>query len=105
MGYSCDGGSKRWSPAMCKSIKPKPTVDEHLAFRWWTYGALILYTASLLVLCGYVTSQKYSLADGLSTLSAAAHPPHRPTALSGSGALARAGAAPLPSCQQGWDRE
>ena len=42
---------------MCKSIKPKPTVDEHLPFRWWTYGALILYTASLLVLCGYVTSQ------------------------------------------------
>ena len=63
---------------MCKSIKPEPTVDEHLAFRWWTYGALILYTASLLVLCGYVTSQKYSLADGLSTLSAAAQPPHLP---------------------------
>ena len=57
---------------MCKSIKPEPTVDEHLAFRWWTYGALILYTASLLVLCGYVTSQKYSLADGLPTPSATA---------------------------------
>ena len=39
---------------MCKSIKPEPTVDEHLAFRWWTYGALILYTASLLVLLGTV---------------------------------------------------
>ena len=42
MGYSSAGGSKRWSPAMCKSIKPEPTVDEHLVFRWWTYGALIL---------------------------------------------------------------
>jgi hypothetical protein len=90
---------------MCKSIKPKPTVDEHLAFRWWTYGALILYTASLLVLCGYVTSQRYSLADGLSTLSAAAQPPHLPIALYRSGDLALAGAATLPSCQQGWDRE
>ena len=50
---------------MCKSIKPEPTVDEHLTFRWWTYGALILYTASLLVLCGFVTTQKYSLADSL----------------------------------------
>ena len=43
---------------MCKSIKPEPTVDEHLTFRWWTYGALILYTASLLVLCGFVTSSE-----------------------------------------------
>ena len=88
---------------MCKSIKPNPTVDEHLAFRWWTYGALILYTASLLVLCGYVTSQKYSLADGLSTLSAAAQPPHLPIALYRSGDLVLAGATTHPSCHQGSD--
>ena len=88
---------------MCKSIKPKPTVDEHLPFRWWTYGALILYTASLLVLCGYVTSQKYSLTDGLSTLSAAAQPPHPPIALYRSGDLVVAGATTLPSCHQGSD--
>jgi hypothetical protein len=88
---------------MCKSIKPKPTVDEHLSFRWWTYGALILYTASLVALCGYVTSQKYSLADGLSTLSAAARPPHLPIALYRSGDLVVAGAATLPSCHQGSD--
>jgi hypothetical protein len=87
-------------PAMCKSIKPKPTVHDHLAFRWWTYGALILYTASLLVLCGFVTSQKYSLADGLSTISAAAKPPHLPIALYRSGDLVVAGATTLPSCRQ-----
>src|SRR3954466_3122473 len=103
MRYSSRGGSKRWSPAMCKSIKPEPTVDEHLAFRWWTYGALILYTASLLVLCGYVTSQKYSLADGLSTLSAAAQPPHLPIALYRGGDPVLAGAAPHPSFHQGSD--
>ena len=85
---------------MCKSIKSKPTVDEHLPFRWWTYGALILYTASLLVLCGFVTSQKYSLADGLSTISAAAKPPHLPIALYRSGDLVVAGATTLPSCRQ-----
>ena len=88
---------------MCKSIKPEPTVDEHLAFRWWTYGALILYTASLLVLCGYVTSQRYSLADGLSSLSAAAQPPHLPIALYRSGDLVLAGATTHPSCHQGSD--
>src|ERR1700704_1539338 len=103
MGYSSGGGSKRWSPAMCKSIKPEPTVDDHLAFRWWTYGALILYTASLLVLCGFVTSQKYSLADGLSTISAAAKPPRLPIAPHRSGDLVVAGATTLPSCHKGSD--
>jgi hypothetical protein len=85
---------------MCKSIKPTPTVDEHLTFRWWTYGALILYTASLLVLCGFVTIQKYSLADGLPTISAAAKPPHLPIAMYRSGDLVVAGTATLPSCHE-----
>ena len=88
---------------MCKSIKPTPTVDEHLTFRWWTYGALILYTASLLVLCGFVTIQKYSLADGLPTLSAAAKPPHLPIAMYRSGDLVVAGTATLPSCHEASD--
>src|SRR5258705_12647995 len=101
MGYSSGGGSKRWSPAMCKSIKPEPTVDEHLAFHWWTYGALILYTASLLVLCGFVTTQKYSLADGLPTPSATAKPPHLPIAIYRSSELA--GSTTLPFCHQACD--
>jgi hypothetical protein len=88
---------------MCKSIKPEPTVDDHLTFRWWTYGALILYTASLLVLCGFVTSQKYSLADSFPTLPVAAQPPHLPIALYRSGDLAVAGSATQPSCHQASD--
>lgn len=88
---------------MCKSIKPEPTVDEHLTFRWWTYGALILYTASLLELCGFVTTQKYSLADSLPTLPSAAQPPHLPIALYRSGDLAVAGSATQPSCHQASD--
>jgi hypothetical protein len=88
---------------MCKSIKPEPTVDEHLTFRWWTYGALILYTASLLVLCGFVTTQKYSLADSLPTLPSAAQPPHLPIALYRSGDLAVAGSATQPGCHQASD--
>jgi hypothetical protein len=88
---------------MCKSIKPTPRVDDHLAFRWWTYGALILYTASLLVLCGFVTTQKLSLADGLSTITAAAKPPHLPIAFYRSGDLVVAGSATLPSCHQASD--
>ena len=90
---------------MGRSITPTPTVDDRLALSWWTYGALILYTTSLLVLCGFVTVQKYSLADGLSTLSAAAQPPHLPIALYRSGDLVLAGATTHPSCHQGSDRE
>jgi hypothetical protein len=88
---------------MCRSIKPEPTVDDQLAFRWWTYGALILYTASLLVLCAFVTIEKYSLADGLPTVAASANPPHLPIAIYRSGDLALAGSATLPSCHQASD--
>jgi hypothetical protein len=88
---------------MSKSIKPEPTVDEHLTFRWWTYGALILYTASLLVLCGFVTSQKYSLADSFPALPTAAQPPHLPIALYRSGDLMVAGPTTQPSCHEASD--
>jgi hypothetical protein len=88
---------------MGKSITPAPTVDDRLAFSWWTYGALILYTTSLLVLCGFVTVQKYSLADGLPTASITANPPHLPIAFYRSGDRVVAGSATPPSCQQASD--
>jgi hypothetical protein len=87
---------------MCKSIKPEPTVDDHLTFRWWTYGALILYTASLLVLCGFVTARNTRWPI-VSTLPAAAQPPHLPIALYRSGDLVVAGPATQPSCHQASD--
>jgi quinol-cytochrome oxidoreductase complex cytochrome b subunit len=46
------------------------------AFGWWTFGALILYSASLLVFCGVVTMLNYSPVDGSQSKLAAAAPPH-----------------------------
>jgi hypothetical protein len=50
-----------------------------------------------------VTIQKYSLADGLPTISAAAKPPHLPIAMYRSGDLVVAGTATLPSCHEASD--
>jgi hypothetical protein len=50
--------------------------DAAPAFGWWTFGALILYSASLLVFCGVVTVLNYSPVDGSQTKLAAAAPPH-----------------------------
>jgi hypothetical protein len=55
---------------MRKWIKSTPPPDDPLAFRWWTFGALIFYTAALLVLCGVVAMQKYYPVDGLQGMSA-----------------------------------
>jgi hypothetical protein len=50
--------------------------DAAPAFGWWTFGALIFYSASLLVFCGVVTMLNYSPVDGSQTKFAAAAPPH-----------------------------
>ena len=50
--------------------------DAAPAFSWWTFGALIFYSASLLVFCGVVTMLNYSPVDGSQTKLAAAAPPH-----------------------------
>ena len=56
--------------------EPATKPDAVPAFGWWTFGALILYSASLLVFCGVVTVLNYSPVDGLQTRLAAAAPPH-----------------------------
>ena len=53
------------APMTCKSIKGTLTADDGPAFRWWTCGVLMFYSASLLVFCGLVTLQKDHPADGL----------------------------------------
>ena len=50
--------------------------DAAPAFGWWTFGALIFYSVSLLVFCGVVTVLNYSPVDGSQTKLAAAAPPH-----------------------------
>ena len=62
------------APMTCKSIKGTLTADDGPAFRWWTCGVLMFYSASLLVFCGLVTLQKDHPADGLKSESAAADP-------------------------------
>jgi hypothetical protein len=77
------GGVEGRSRAGPRSVETRPTkveaapaADAAPAFRWWTFAALIAYTASLLVFCGYVTLQSYSAADALQGPLAAAQPPH-----------------------------
>ena len=53
-----------------------PAHDAAPAFGWWTFGALIFYSASLLVFCGIVTMLNYSPVDVSQTKLAAAAPPH-----------------------------
>jgi hypothetical protein len=65
---------------MRKSIDPTATADADLDLRWWTYGLLIFYSASLLVFCGLVAVQEYYPADGPRTVSAVANPPRPPMA-------------------------
>jgi hypothetical protein len=49
-------------------------------FRWWTFGALIVYTAALLVFCAVVTVKYYSPGDAVLGRLTAASPPHLPIA-------------------------
>ncbi len=65
----------------CKSIKGTLTADDGPAFRWWTCGVLMFYSASLLVFCGLVTLQKDHPADGLKSESASADPRPPPVAI------------------------
>lgn len=39
---------------MRESAKPAPTADDPVAFRWWTYGFLLAYSAFLLGIFGVV---------------------------------------------------
>lgn len=57
--------------------EPALAADAAPAFRWWTFAALIAYTVSLLVFCGYVTL-RYPAADALQGRLAASSPPHLP---------------------------
>ena len=75
-GYDSGGAEWMESPPMRTSIESTPPPDAPPAFRWWTFGVLILYSASLLVFCGFVTVQKYSSNDGPQIGWAAANPPH-----------------------------
>ena len=65
---------------MRESLEPMARPDGPPAFRWWTFGILIAYTASLLVFCGVVTIRHYSPTDALSGQLAASNPPHLPIA-------------------------
>jgi len=56
--------------------EPATKPDAVPAFGWWAFGALIFYSASLLVFCGVVTMLNYSSVDGLQSRFAAAAPPH-----------------------------
>jgi hypothetical protein len=68
------------APMLRQSIKSAPTADDDFALRWWTYGLLIFYVASLLVFCGLVAIQEYYPAEGLRGVSASANPSHLPIA-------------------------
>ena len=57
---------------------PAPAADAAPVFRWWTFAVLAVYTASLLVFCGFVTLQKYSPVDALQGRLVASSPPHVP---------------------------
>jgi hypothetical protein len=59
---------------MREPIDPRAAADADLDLRWWTYGLLVFYCASLLVFCGLVAAQEYYPAPRI--LAAAAAPPH-----------------------------
>jgi quinol-cytochrome oxidoreductase complex cytochrome b subunit len=80
---------------MRESLEPMAPPDAPPAFRWWTFGILIAYTASLLVFCGVVTARHYSPADALRGRLAASNPPHLPIASSNM-AQAELGGTPPP---------
>ena len=87
---------------MRESIEPVP--DAPPVLRWWTFGVLILYIASLLVFCGVVTIRNHPLGQGLQTgLAAAAAPPHLPIAPFKVASVERAGPPPRTVCYQVWD--
>jgi quinol-cytochrome oxidoreductase complex cytochrome b subunit len=65
---------------MRESLESMAPRDAPPAFRWWTFGILIAYTASLLVFCGVVTVWHYSPTDALRGRLAASNPPHLPIA-------------------------
>ena len=65
---------------MRESLESMAPPDAPPAFRWWTFGILIAYTAALLVFCGVVTVRHYSPADALGGRFAASNPPHLPIA-------------------------
>jgi hypothetical protein len=65
---------------MHEPLEPMALSDGPPAFRWWTFGILIAYIASLLVFCGVVTVRHYSPADALRGRLAASNPPHLPIA-------------------------
>ena len=65
---------------MRESLESMAPPDGAPAFRWWTFGILIAYTAALLVFCGVVTARHYSPADALRGPLAASNPPHLPIA-------------------------
>jgi hypothetical protein len=39
---------------MSESTKPTASADDSLAFGWWTYGLLLIYSAFLLGIFGFV---------------------------------------------------
>jgi hypothetical protein len=61
---------------MSTSHEAATKPDAAPAFGWWAFGALIFYSASLLVFCGVVTMLNYSQVEGLQTKFAVAAPPH-----------------------------
>jgi hypothetical protein len=65
---------------MRETLESMAPPDAPPAFRWWTFGILIAYTAALLVFCGVVTLRHYSPADALRGRLAASNPPHLPIA-------------------------
>jgi hypothetical protein len=65
---------------MRESLKSMAPPDAPPAFRWWTFGILIAYTATLLVFCAVVTVRHYSPTDALRGQLVASNPPHLPIA-------------------------
>jgi hypothetical protein len=78
--YDDAGDETDGAPTMRETLESMAPPDAPPAFRWWTFGILIAYTASLLVFCGVVTARHYSPADALSGRLAASIPPHLPIA-------------------------
>ena len=65
---------------MRSSPEPTPPADAASAFGWRTFGALIFYSAGLLIFCGVVTMLNYAPVDRAQPTFAAAAPPHLPIA-------------------------
>jgi hypothetical protein len=86
--------------AMRNWIKPTPPADDPLAFRWWTFGVLVFYTAALLVLCALLTIHRYTPIDGLRIASASAGPPHLPITIAKIAHLGLTGPASRTVCYQ-----